>query len=59
MHLGAAKSSRMNWVIDHLRRIDPRILVPMHCTGPQATAALWTAFPDACRSGGAGAMYEF
>ena len=59
MHLGAATPARLQWVIDHLRRIAPRILVPMHCTGSKATAALWTAFPDACRSGGAGAMYEF
>lgn len=59
MHLGATTPSRMNWVIDHLRHIAPRILVPMHCTGPRATAALWTAFPDACRPGGAGAVYEF
>ncbi len=59
MHLGATTPARMHWIIDHLRRIAPRILVPMHCTGSKATAALWTAFPDACRSGGAGAMYEF
>ena len=59
MHLGASTPARLQWVIDHLRRIVPRILVPMHCTGPKATAALWTAFPDACRPGGAGAIYEF
>ena len=59
MHLGSATPSRMNWVIDHLRHIAPRILVPMHCTGPRATAALWNTFPDACRPGGAGAVYEF
>ena len=59
MHLGAATPSRMDWVIDHLRRIAPRILVPMHCTGPGAAAALWTAFPDACRPGGAGSIFEF
>ena len=59
MHLGTATPSRMQWVIEHLRRIVPRILVPMHCTGPRATAALWTAFPDACRPGGTGSIYEF
>lgn len=59
MHLGSATPSRMNWVIGHLRRIAPRLLVPMHCTGPGAAAALWTAFPDTCRPGGAGAIYEF
>ena len=59
MHLGSATPARMQWVIDHLRHIAPRLLVPMHCTGPKAIAALWHAFPDACRPGGAGAVCEF
>ena len=59
MHLGAATPTRMQWVVDNLRRFAPQLLVPMHCTGPKAAAALWTAFPDACRPGGAGAIYEF
>ena len=59
MHLGSATPARMQWVIDHLRHIAPRLLVPMHCTGPKAIAALWHAFPDACRPGGAGAVFEF
>lgn len=58
MHLGAASSARMQWVLDQIRRIDPRILVPMHCTGPKAIAALWHEFPDRMRPGGAGTVFE-
>jgi 7,8-dihydropterin-6-yl-methyl-4-(beta-D-ribofuranosyl)aminobenzene 5'-phosphate synthase len=59
MHLGAASPGRLHDVVEALRRRSPEILVPMHCTGPRAAAALWTAFPDACRPGGAGAVYSF
>jgi 7,8-dihydropterin-6-yl-methyl-4-(beta-D-ribofuranosyl)aminobenzene 5'-phosphate synthase len=59
MHLGAAVPARRQWVIDRLRRFAPSLLVPMHCTGMNATADLWQAFPGACRPGGAGAVFEF
>ncbi len=59
MHLGAASPARLQWVIDRLHSIAPSLIVPMHCTGPRATAALWNAFPNACRPGGAGAIFEF
>ena len=59
MHLGSASPARMRWVVENIRRFAPRLLVPMHCTGPKAIAALWHIFPDACRPGGAGAVFEF
>ena len=59
LHLGAASAVRLQWTLDSLRRIAPRLLVPMHCTGPGAIAALWHEFPDACRPGGAGAVFDF
>ena len=59
MHLGHANDARLRWVIERLREFRPRLLVPMHCTGPRAAAALWTAFPEACRPGGAGAVFDF
>jgi 7,8-dihydropterin-6-yl-methyl-4-(beta-D-ribofuranosyl)aminobenzene 5'-phosphate synthase len=58
MHLGGADDARIRWVTDQLRHFSPALLVPMHCTGPRAAAALWTAFPEACRPGGAGAVFE-
>ena len=59
LHLGAASSVRRQWTLDSLRRLTPRLLVPMHCTGLQAIAALWHEFPEACRPGGAGAVFDF
>ncbi|MGD9612990.1 MAG: MBL fold metallo-hydrolase [Kiritimatiellia bacterium] len=59
MHLGKASDARLRWVIERLRVFHPHRLVPMHCTGPRAAAALWTAFPEACRPGGVGAVFDF
>lgn len=59
LHLGHANEARLGWVIERLRELRPLLLVPMHCTGPRAAAALWTAFPKTCRPGGAGAVFEF
>lgn len=59
MHLGKATAARLQWTLDSLQRIGPELMVPMHCTGPKAIAALWQAFPDIIRSGGAGAVFEF
>ncbi|MBU4460492.1 MAG: MBL fold metallo-hydrolase [Verrucomicrobia bacterium] len=59
MHLVSASDERIAWTVDRLRRIGAAILAPMHCTGPKAAAALWTAFPHACRSAGAGTVLEF
>ena len=59
LHLGHANEARLRWVIERLRELRPLLLVPMHCTGPRAAAALWTAFSETCRPGGAGAVFEF
>ena len=59
MHLGKASAGRLQWTLDSLRRIGPGLLVPLHCTGMPATAALWHEFPNVCRPGGAGAIFEF
>ena len=59
MHLGHASAPQLQRVIEKLHHTAPRLIVPMHCTGPRATAALWTAFPEACQAGGVGAVFEF
>jgi len=59
MHLGAATPKRIEWTLRELRRFGTELLVPLHCTGQKAAAALWTAFPDVCRGGGAGSVFEF
>ncbi len=59
MHLVSAPDERVAWTVDSLRRVGAAILAPMHCTGPKAAAAMWTAFPHECRATGAGAVLEF
>ncbi len=59
MHLGSASPARRHWVAENLRRLAPHLLVPMHCTGPKATAALWHEFPETMCPGGAGAVFKF
>jgi metal-dependent hydrolase (beta-lactamase superfamily II) len=49
----------MHWTIRELRRFNIKCLVPLHCTGQKAVAALWSAFPNACQAGGAGTVFEF
>ena len=58
-HLRSASNERMAWTIQELRRFNIKFLAPMHCTGQKSAAALWTAFPNACRNGGAGTVFEF
>ena len=59
MHLGSVSGERLAWTVDALRLFDIRFLAPMHCTGQQACAALWTAFPHNCVACGVGKMLEF
>ncbi len=59
MHLGSATEDRMAWTIREFRRFGIRLLAPLHCTGQKAAAALWNAFPDACRAAGVGTQFEF
>ncbi len=59
MHLLSASDGRIAWTVNSLRRFDAAIFGPMHCTGPKAAAALWTAFPRACRPAGAGSVFDF
>jgi len=57
MHLGSATPERLDWVLARLHRIAPRRLMPMHCTGIKAIAALWHEFPQACRPAGVGSTF--
>jgi 7,8-dihydropterin-6-yl-methyl-4-(beta-D-ribofuranosyl)aminobenzene 5'-phosphate synthase len=57
LHLRAAGEERLRWTTLALRRFEIDLLVPMHCTGQQAVAALGAAFPRACQTGGAGSTF--
>ena len=59
MHLLKASRERMDRTIEALRELDVDCLAPGHCTGPAATAELWSALPGKCRACGAGTRLEF
>lgn len=59
MHLLSASRERMIKTIEHLSRINPDLLGPVHCTGQAATAELWEAFPQKCFSCPVGTSMEF
>ncbi len=53
-HLGSASAARMERTIAALRELDPWRLVPCHCTGRAAAAALRAALGDRVGPGAAG-----
>ena len=57
-HLGNASGERLDWTVQALRRLAPKLLVPLHCTG-DAIPRLKTEFPDACRLWGVGDSMTF
>ncbi len=59
MHLRSASPERIAWTLRELRRFDIGTLIPLHCTGQQAAAALWQALPKSCHSAGAGTQLNF
>ena len=59
MHLGGASPERLRRTLDELRQRDLRLLAPAHCTGMTATAAIWNAFPDQCRTCHVGDTFTF
>ena len=48
MHLVEAGPRRMDRTVAELRRLGVQRLAPAHCTGPAATALLWSEFPERC-----------
>ncbi|MDI7259883.1 MAG: MBL fold metallo-hydrolase [Thermodesulfobacteriota bacterium] len=45
-HLTQASSQRITKTIETLRKKEIRYLVPLHCTGFEAMASIWQAFPE-------------
>jgi 7,8-dihydropterin-6-yl-methyl-4-(beta-D-ribofuranosyl)aminobenzene 5'-phosphate synthase len=58
-HLRSATHSRIDWTLDELKYFNLQRLAAIHCTGDQATAALWNAFPGICVPGGTGMSFDF
>lgn len=59
MHLVAASGHRIGRTIEEFRRLGVEQLAPGHCTGMQATVALWNAFPGRCQPCAVGTRFEF
>lgn len=58
-HLINASLPRIAQTIVALRSMNIRVFAPMHCTGPHAMAALWTAFPNQISDGAVGMQWVF
>lgn len=58
-HLLAAGPERLHATLTALGELNPELLVPCHCTGDTAIAALHGAYPDKVRTGQAGMSLEF
>lgn len=54
MHLTNASDERIERTIAALQTFAPEVMIPCHCTGERAIAALSDAFPAALRTGHAG-----
>jgi 7,8-dihydropterin-6-yl-methyl-4-(beta-D-ribofuranosyl)aminobenzene 5'-phosphate synthase len=59
MHLVNASANRIDMTIRELRQLKVQRLAPVHCTGPAATAALWTAFPKRIDNCHVGSTFSF
>lgn len=59
MHLCSATTKRLKRTVEELMAMNVELLVPAHCTGPQATAALAAAFGKRCMASQVGAVFEF
>ncbi|MBW1971213.1 MAG: MBL fold metallo-hydrolase [Deltaproteobacteria bacterium] len=46
LHMAGATDERIEKTIEHLKKYNPSIIVPMHCTGIKESAILWNVFKD-------------
>lgn len=58
MHLRGCGRERIRNTIEGLRRYEMETIIPLHCTGTEAIAAMRKAFGRACLPGEAGRSYE-
>jgi 7,8-dihydropterin-6-yl-methyl-4-(beta-D-ribofuranosyl)aminobenzene 5'-phosphate synthase len=59
MHLIDAALHRIERTIEAFRQFGIEQFAPAHCTGMQATVALWNAFPGRCSTCPVGTRFEF
>lgn len=59
MHLLSASPERLERTFEAIEQYGPRLLVPLHCTGPKAMRALAERFSESYRDGDVGLRFEF
>jgi 7,8-dihydropterin-6-yl-methyl-4-(beta-D-ribofuranosyl)aminobenzene 5'-phosphate synthase len=59
MHLVQAAPERIARTIEELGKMNVQRLIPGHCTGMAAMAAMWNAFPGRCATCHVGSKFEF
>jgi 7,8-dihydropterin-6-yl-methyl-4-(beta-D-ribofuranosyl)aminobenzene 5'-phosphate synthase len=55
---GKEGESRIEQTVEELKRINPNLIVPMHCTGWRAVHAIAKAMPNAFVSNSVGTLYQ-
>ncbi|NLX19053.1 MAG: MBL fold metallo-hydrolase [Desulfobulbus sp.] len=58
-HLISADPDKIEMTLQALRKLEPDLIIPCHCTGEVALASLCRAFGDRCRPGAAGLEVQF
>lgn len=59
MHLLNGSEARIRFTLEELRRREIRELVPLHCTGWNASLRLWGDSPGRCKFGGVGVVLSY
>jgi len=58
LHLGSYADDPLDQVVTGLEKWNPRLIVPLHCTGMRGAARLWKTFGDRVKFCGTGDVLE-
>jgi len=58
LHLGSYGDETLDQVVIGLKKWNPRLIIPLHCTGMRASAWLWNTFGDRVKFCGTGDTVE-
>ena len=58
-HLASASEDEIKQTIDHIKSLNPKLVVPSHCTGFQAQCHFASQMTDEFIEGIVGAIYTF
>lgn len=59
MHLQEMPATHIEWTAAQLKKFQPSLIIPTHCTGAKASSILKDHFKEAWHPGGVGACFEF